>query len=149
MTRHINEAGLELIKSFEALRFESYQDQAGIWSIGWGHTRGVRRGQSVSQEQAEFFLRNDISDAENYVEVVTGGVATIDNEFAAMVSLCFNIGSGNFHGSSVLRQHRAGNYEAAADAFLLWNKVHQDGRLVASKGLARRRQAERALYLGE
>jgi lysozyme len=68
------------------------------------------------------------------------------NQFDAMVSLAFNIGSRAFRSSTVLRQHRAGNYLAAA-AFLLWDKDHQDGQLVVVPGLLRRRQIERAYYL--
>jgi lysozyme len=64
-----------------------------------------------------------------------------------MVSLCFNIGSGNFRTSSVLKFHLAGSVDAAADAFLLWDKAHVDGVLQEVAGLLARRQAERALYL--
>jgi lysozyme len=149
MTRHINEAGLELIKSFEGLRLDAYQDQAGVWTIGYGHTAGVAPGQLVNQELADMFLRSDLGRAETYVAVVTRDVPTADDQFAAMVSLCFNIGSGNFRTSTVLRRHRTGDYQLAGAAFLLWNKLHADGRLVPSKGLTRRRAAERALYLSE
>jgi lysozyme len=64
-----------------------------------------------------------------------------------MVSLAFNIGSRAFRSSTVLRQHRAGNYAAAADAFLMWDKDHQDGQLVVVPGLLGRRRMERAYYL--
>src|SRR6202035_3888215 len=64
---------------------------------------------------------------------------TVPHQFDALVSLCFNIGAGGFHSSTVLRQHRAGNYAAAADAFLMWDKDHHDGVLVANPGLLRRR----------
>ena len=77
----------------------------------------------------------------------TDDVPTGENQFAAMVSLCFNIGSGNFKTSSVLRRHREGDDAAAADAFLLWDKAHVDGELVELDGLLRRREAERTLYL--
>jgi GH24 family phage-related lysozyme (muramidase) len=58
------------------------------------------------------------------------GTETTSNQFGAMVSLCFNIGSGAFASSTVLHRHRAGNYTAAADAFLMWDKDHHDGKLV-------------------
>jgi len=64
-----------------------------------------------------------------------------------MVSLCYNIGAGAFAGSTVLREHCAGAYQAAADAFLMWNKATIDGVLKEVAGLTRRRQAERTLYL--
>ena len=75
-------------------------------------------------------------------------VKTVSRQFDAMVSLCFNIGVGAFRSSTVLRQHRAGNYAAAGDAFLMWDKDHQDGVLVEVPGLLKRRQIERAFYLG-
>jgi lysozyme len=149
MSRHINEAGLELIKSFEGLRLDAYLDQAGVLTIGFGHTIGVLPGAVITQQQADAFLRSDLGRSETYVDAVTLDVPTEDDQFAAMVSLCFNIGSGNFRTSTVLRRHRAGDHQLAGAAFLLWNKLHADGRLVPSKGLTRRRAAERALYLGE
>ena len=147
MPRHINEAGLAMIKSFEGLRLDAYRDPVGIWTIGYGHIRGVQPGMTITEPQATDFLRQDLAAAENSVGAVTADAPTTGNQFSAMVSLCFNIGSGNFRTSSVLRQHRAQNPAAAADAFLLWDKGHRDGQLVVLPGLRRRRQAERALYL--
>ena len=147
MPRNINQAGLAMIKSFEGLRLDAYQDSADIWTIGYGHTRGVQEGMSISETDATAFLEQDIAGAGAFVDAATADVATGENQFAAMVSLCFNIGSGNFKTSSVLRRHREGDSAAAADAFLLWDKAHVDGELVELDGLLRRRQAERALYL--
>lgn len=147
MLRTINDAGLNLIESFEGLRLDAYQDVAGIWTIGYGHIRGVRPGMSITQEQAVLFLQQDLSDAETSVDSLTASVPTTNNQYAAMVSLCFNIGTGNFRTSSVLRFHLARDYTTAADKFLLWDKATEDGHLVEVPGLLRRRQAERDLYL--
>ena len=147
MPRHINETGLAMIKSFEGLRLDAYRDPVGIWTIGYGHTRGVQPGMTITEPQATDFLRQDLAAAENFIGAVTADVPTLGNQFSAMVSLCFNIGSGNFKSSSVLRFHRAQNPAPAADAFLLWDKGHVDGQLVVLPGLLRRRQAEKALYL--
>jgi len=89
-------------------------------------------------------LIRDLSTAEDFVNA--RGLSS-DNQFAAMVSLTFNIGTGAFLGSTVLHQHKAGNFEAAADAFLLWDKAHINGKLVVVPGLLNRRIDERALYL--
>lgn len=147
MAREIDAAGLALIKRFEGLRLEAYQDVAGIWTIGYGHTRGVVPGMTITEAQADQALADDLGGAEAVVDDATADVATGDNEFSAMVSLCFNIGSANFRASTVLREHRAGAFAAAADAFLMWNKTHVDGVLQEVAGLTDRRTAERALYL--
>ena len=146
--RAINRAGLDLIKRNEGLRLSAYQDVAGIYTIGYGHTP-ASPGQTIDEAEAERLLLNDINFAIAIVTDATGAVQTTDNQFSAMVSLAFNIGIGGFRQSSVVRHHQAGDYQAAADAFLLWNKAHVDGVLVVVAGLARRRSEERALYLAE
>ena len=145
MARRINEAGLALIKRFEGLKLDAYRDVAGIWTIGYGHIRGVEPGMHISEAEAEQALRDDLYSAERTVADAAGPAG--DNQFAAMVSLCFNIGSANFRGSTVLRQHRAGDHAAAAEAFLLWNKARIQGVLQPVQGLTNRRRAECQLYL--
>ena len=120
---------------------------AGIWTIGYGHIRGVREGMTITEEQATQYLQEDLADTETAVDAMTSTAPTTNNQYAAMISLCFNIGSGNFRTSSVLRFHLARDYTSAADSFLLWDKAHGDGQLVEVPGLLRRRQAERDLYL--
>ena len=149
MLRTINDAGLNLIKSFEGCRLAAYQDVAGIWTIGYGHIRGVREGMTITEQQATQYLQEDLADTEGAVDWMTSAAPTTNNQYAAMVSLCFNIGSGNFKTSSVLRFHLARDYASAADAFLLWDKSHVDGQLVEVQGLLNRRRAERDLYLTE
>jgi GH24 family phage-related lysozyme (muramidase) len=145
--RASNEAGIGLIASSEGLRLQAYQDIAGNWTVGYGHVSGVQPGMTITDREAVEILKADLADAEASVEALASDVPTDDNQFAAMVSLCFNIGSGNFRTSSVLRQHRAANPSAAADAFLLWDKAHVNGQLQVVQGLLNRRQRERDLYL--
>ena len=145
--RSINTAGLALIEQFEGLKFEAYLCPAGVWTIGYGHTRGVHPGMVMTKEQAQQALQDDLLTAEGAVESAVGDAATTDNRFAAMVSLCYNIGAANFRTSTVLRDHRAGNYPAAGEAFLSWNKIAKGGVLQPSLGLTNRRNAERALYM--
>ena len=102
---------------------------------------------TITEDQATAFLRDDLADAESVVDAATSASPTTDNQFAAMASLCFNIGGGNFRDSSVLRFHLESNAAAAADAFLLWNKARVNGQLVEVQGLVNRRQKERTLYL--
>ena len=147
MPRIINKSGLALIKQSEGMRLEAYPDVHGIWTIGYGHTGCVTPGMTITQDQADQLLQEDLDGAQNGVGIAVGQADTSDNQFAAMVSLCYNIGLGNFRSSTVLRQHLTGNTPAAADAFLLWNKATIDGTLQVVAGLTRRRTAERALYL--
>jgi lysozyme len=147
MSRSINDAGLALIRRFEGCRLQAYQDVAGIWTIGYGHTGDVSVGMTITQEQADRFLQADLHGTENAVDAVARRAPTTDNQFAAMVSLCYNTGAGAFRSSTVLRQHLAGNAAAAADAFLMWDKATIDGKLQVVQGLRNRREAERQLYL--
>jgi lysozyme len=147
MPRTINAAGLDLIKSFEGCKLKAYQDVAGIWTIGYGHIHGVSAGMTFTQDQAEQALLADLRTTEAAVENDVKGAATTDNQFAAMVALCFNIGTGHFEESTVLRDHREGDIQKAADAFLMWNKSTIDGVLQDVAGLTNRRNAERKLYL--
>ena len=147
MARTINAAGLNLIESFEGCELTAYKDVAGIWTIGYGHTRGVTAGMVFTQQQADQALADDLLSTETSVDRAVQAVTTTDNRFAAMVSLTYNIGSGNFASSTVLREHLAGNTQAAAAAFLLWNKATINGVLQVVAGLTRRRTDEQALYL--
>jgi lysozyme len=147
MAQDINQAGLDLIKTFEGCKLDAYQDVKGIWTIGYGHIRGVEAGMHVSPQEAEAMLHDDLQSAVSAINTSLGGKPATANQFSAMVALCFNIGSGNFRQSSVLREHLAGNTQGAADAFLMWNKARIDGVLTAVKGLTNRRTAERQLYL--
>jgi lysozyme len=147
VARRINAAGLALIKRFEGLRLAAYQDVAGIWTIGYGHTAGVGPGMVMTEAEADQALADDLEGAAAAVDDATQDVTTGDNQFSAMVALSFNIGAANFRGSTVLREHRAGDAQAAADAFLLWNKARIAGVLQPVPGLTNRRTAERQLYL--
>lgn len=140
----INVAGLALIKTFEGLRLDAYRCPAGIPTVGYGHTGSdVRIPMTITPGEAERLLLRDLARFE--AVVAANAEDASENQFSAMVCLAFNIGPGRFLGSSVLRRHNAGNHAGAADAFLMWNKA---GRKVLA-GLIRRREAERALYLGE
>jgi lysozyme len=147
MAQQTNQAGLDLIKTYEGCKLDAYQDVKGIWTIGYGHIRGVVPGMHLTSAQAEEVLKDDLRGTEAAVSACIGNAATTSDQFSAMVSLCFNIGSGNFRQSSVLAQHLAGHFQQAADAFLLWNKARIDGVLTEVKGLTNRRTSERDLYL--
>lgn len=144
--RRINSAGINLIKRFEGCKLTAYRDPVGIPTIGYGSTGNhVRMGMTISPQNAEDLLLKDLVRFERGVEDRTHGIEITDNEFSAMVSLAFNIGLANFAQSSVLRRTLAGNFQGAADAFLMWDRA--GGKVLS--GLTRRREAERALFLKE
>lgn len=140
----INAAGLALVKEFEGCKLVAYRDAVGILTIGYGSTGNhVYLGKKITQQQADELLQQDLSRFEIGVNAQLGGVPTTDNQRSAMISLAFNIGLGAFAKSSVLRNHKARKYTAAANSFLLWVKA--GGKTL--KGLVRRRARERSLYL--
>ena len=136
--------GLTLTRSFEGLRLTAYQDSAGVWTIGYGHTGPeVHHGQCISELEAEALLRSDLASAVRAVQKAVQ-VELAQHQFDALVDFCYNAGRGNFLGSSLLRYVNQGEFDSAVVQFGLW--VHAGGKVVL--GLARRRAAEAALFSG-
>ena len=135
--------GLALTQLFEGDVLHAYQDQKGVWTIGYGHTAGVQPGQTITQAQAEAFLMGDVGSAVNCVNEVVEVLLT-QQQFDALVDFTFNLGPGAFKGSTLLKDINAGNFPAAITQFDLWD--HCGG--VVNAGLLRRRQAETAEFAG-
>lgn len=145
----LSDEGLRLIKSFEGYHTRlkdgsctAYLCPAGVPTLGYGCTEGIKLGMVWTQEQAEEALRREIAKFEN---AVTKSV-TVDinqNEFDSMVSLAYNIGVAGFQRSSILRRLNKGDRKGAALAFHLWNQG--GGRVLP--GLVSRRAREAALFL--
>jgi len=133
--------GLALTESFEGCRLVAYQDSVGVWTIGYGHTKGVFEGMTCTQEQAEQWLIEDVAEAEAAVNKLVH-IAMSQEEFDALVDFVFNLGIGSFAHSTLLAKLNARDIEGAADEFDKWDRA--GGVEVA--GLLRRRQAERALF---
>ncbi len=138
----INNAGLELVKSFEGCVLHSYQDSVGIWTSGYGHTSGVRPGQTISQAEADQNLHEDLSSSEEAVQRLVKVVLT-SNQFSALVSFVFNLGEGSLASSTLLRLFNSGETVLAAKEFLKWDRAGG----VELPGLTRRRTAEMHLFL--
>lgn len=135
--------GLQLIKNFEGLRLHAYQDTRGIWTIGWGDTANVKRGDTISISEAEARLVHRLTyDFEPTVNRVAIAPGTTQNQFDAMVSLAYNIGSTNFITSTLARLHKAGAFERAEQEFGRW--IYSNGERLT--GLVTRRKAEAQLY---
>jgi len=141
-------AAVAEIAESEGLRLKAYRCPAGVWTIGWGETDGVRPGDTCTKEQADRWLLEDVTDRAKAIRRMCT-VEPSENELGALVSLAYNIGLEGLRRSTVLRQHNAGNRQAAARAFGLWNKARNQrtGQLEVLDGLTARRAREAALYL--
>lgn len=140
--RQINQDGLNLIKQWEGLRLQAYLCPANVWTIGYGHTLTAKKGMSISEAEAVNLLRGDLAKFQRCVEdAVT--VSLNDNQFAALVSFCFNVGEGALRGSTLLKKLNAGNYDAVPSELARWNKVGKN----VSAGLVNRRAAEAGLWV--
>lgn len=147
--------GVELIKKHELLRLKAYLCPAGVPTIGWGSTRGVVIGMTITEEQAKERLRTDLEVAESAVNKC--GATMNQNEFDALVSFTFNVGVKNFLGSTLLKKLRQDApapkgrpWERRADVakeFGRWVYARNPaGVMVQLPGLVKRRADERALF---
>lgn len=133
--------GLALTEGFEGCSLIAYQDQVGVWTIGYGHTQGVTDGMTCTHDQAEQFLLADAADAEAAVNRLVH-IAMSQEEFDALVDFTFNLGAGNFASSTLLKKLNDRDIQGAIDEFVKWDRA--GGVEVA--GLLRRRQAEAAEF---
>ena len=130
--------GIELIKRFEGCRLTAYRCAAGVPTIGYGHTAGVKMGQSITQKRAEAFLREDLEKYERNVQKYDDTYRWNQNEFDALVSFAYNVGSVN-----QLLAGGSRTKKTIAEKMLLYNKAA--GRVLDE--LSKRRAAERDLFL--
>lgn len=144
----VNDATVALVKEFEGFRGTAYRCPAGIWTIGYGTTAAAgvgispKHGMTITESDAAAYLHATLDKfADQIALAITAPIN--ENEFGAFVSLAYNIGPGAFKKSSALRYFNAEDKVAAAKAILLWNKA--GGKVL--KGLTRRREAERELFL--
>ena len=136
--------GIALIKELEGLRLKAYKCPGGVWTIGYGHTAGVQPGMLITEAQAEQFLKEDLLVFEKAVN--TQILSINQNQFDALVSFTYNVGTGNFSNSTLLRKVRVNPQDnSIMDEFLRW--VFSKGRVLP--GLQRRRLAEMKLYFSK
>lgn len=133
--------GIDFIKSFEALRLQAYLCEANKLTIGYGHTRNVRLGQTCTVAEAEQMLAEDIAIAEKAVNTINQELT--QNQYDSLVSLCFNIGNENFKTSTLYRKVNADpNNPTIKGEFVRWIYCKKK----KSKGLTRRRIEEAKIY---
>jgi lysozyme len=137
----ISQEGVNLIKHFEGCYLDAYLCPAGVWTIGYGHTKGVKEGDAIEQEAAEAFL---IEDLESFEQAVTRlvEVPLTQQQFDALVSWTFNLGAGNLAESTLLRKLNNYQYAEVPEQMMRW--VRAGGQVL--DGLVRRRAAEAALF---
>lgn len=142
MAMRTSSIGLQLIEHFEGLRTTAYRCPAGVWTIGIGHTSGVKQGTTCSVEQAREWLRSDVAHAERCVNDAVRGTRLNQAQFDALVSFVFNLGCGAFLRSTMLKLLNAGKVADVGPQFARWTRA---GSRVLD-GLVRRRAAERKLF---
>lgn len=148
MTKPVTQAAVDLVKHFEGLYLEAYRCPAGVPTIGYGHTDGVRLGQTVTEAQAEQLLTSDLAEAaadvDRYVKVPLN-----DDQRGALSSFVFNLGAGSLASSTLLRKLNLGDATGAAAEFGRWVYATVNGKPTKLAGLVARRAAEQALFEGK
>ena len=139
-----SQEGLSLIKKFEGCELEAYRCAASVLTIGYGSTKDVKEGDSITQEEADALLLHEMNEYEGYVK----DSVTVDldqNQFDALVSWVFNLGPSNLKASTMLKVLNNKEFEEVPSQIKRWNKA--GGKVL--QGLIRRREAEALLFEGK
>ena len=140
----ISQEGINLIKKFEGCKLEAYKCAANVWTIGYGSTKGVKEGDSITQEEAENLLMKDLEVFEDAVNKAVQR-SIVHCQVDALVSWTFNLGAGNLNSSTMLKKLNNQEYDEVASQMKRWNKAN--GKVL--EGLVRRREAEAKMFAGE
>lgn len=141
---NISEEGKQLIKKFEGCRLSAYKCSAGVWTCGWGATRGVSEGDEWSQSYADERFDGDIVEYENYInDNVTAPLS--QHQFDSLCAWVYNLGPANLKSSTMLKVLNQCKYEEVPYQMKRWNKA--GGEVL--EGLVRRREAEALLFEGK
>jgi len=136
--------GLSLIKKFEGCELEAYKCAAGVWTIGYGSTKGVKENNTITQEEADNLLLEEVKEYEKYVDCYVDAPLK-QNQFDSLVAWTFNLGPNALASSTLLKVLNAGDYEGVPAQIKRWNKAN--GKVL--EGLVRRREAEALLFEGK
>ena len=146
---NISDKGIRFIKNFEGFSPTWYKDSKGVWTIGFGHAGSLSERyniQRINEQTAIKILQNDLSQAEDIINRLVK-IDLTQNQFDALTSFVFNVGSGNFSNSTLLKRLNEGKFEEVINEFLRWNKITYKGKKVELKGLTKRREKESKLFL--
>jgi lysozyme len=141
---NISQEGISLIKKFEGCELEAYKCAAGVWTIGYGHTKNVKEGDSILKEDAESMLVHELQEYCNDVDIAVK-VDLKQNEFDALVSWTYNLGPTNLNSSTMLKVLNEGKHNEVPAQMKRWNKA--SGQV--KQGLVRRREAEALMFEGK
>ena len=141
---NISQNGIDLIKHFEGCELEAYKCPAGVWTIGYGHTKGIQPGMVITEETANDMLVEELEEYVNYINSMVKCPLS-QNQFDALVSWVYNLGPANLQASTLLKVLNAGDYAGVPAQIMRWNKA--GGKVL--EGLTRRRQAEANLFMGK
>ena len=141
---NISQEGINLIKKFEGCKLEAYKCAADVWTIGYGSTKDVKEGNTLTQEEAEELLIKDLKVFEDAVNKAVKR-SMVQCQFDALVSWTFNLGAGNLNSSTMLKKLNNQEYDEVVPQMKRWNKAN--GKVL--EGLIRRREAEALLYEGK
>ena len=140
----ISQEGLSLIKKFEGCELEAYRCAANVLTIGYGSIKGVKEGDTITQEEADSLLLHEMDEYEGYINDMVNADLK-QNQFDAMVSWVFNLGPSNLQASTLLKVLNSKDYEGVPSQIKRWNKA--GGQV--KQGLIRRREAEALLFEGK
>ena len=118
----ISKEGIALIKKFEGIELQAYQDSVGVWTIGYGHTKGVKEGDNISLKQAEAMLEEELEEYEGYINNMVK-VRLEQNQFDALVAWVYNLGPTNLAQSTLLKVLNKAIYEEVPYEIRRWNKA--------------------------
>lgn len=139
----ISSDGIDLIKYYEQCRLFAYRDSVGVPTIGWGHTKGVRMGQAITQKQADDYLLEDVASVEKSLNQL--GINFKQCQFDALCSWTFNLGAGSLLSSTMCKKIKAGaSDEEITDQLIKWHNAGGQPLL----GLMKRRVSEANMFLG-
>ena len=151
MMTYTNDA-VNLIKTFEGLKTKAYKCSAGVLTIGYGHTKGVKANDVITEKQADEYLKADLDYfSESLNKQLKADKVELQNvhQFDALICFAFNCGKGALYGSTLWEKLKTKDYQAAACQFERWNKANVDGKYIVLNGLTRRRRAEMLLFIKE
>ena len=139
-----SQEGICLIKKFEGCKLEAYQCSANVWTIGYGHTKNIVKGDTCTKEEAEQILTDDLEEFEGYVNNLVEADLN-QSQFDALVAWTYNLGPTNLKSSTLLKRLNEGDMDDVPHQIRRWNKA--GGQVL--DGLIRRREAEALLFKGE
>ena len=138
---NISQEGISLIKKFEGCELEAYKCAAGVWTIGYGHTKDVKENDVITKEEAESMLVHELQEYCNDVDIAVK-VDLKQNEFDSLVSWTYNLGPTNLNSSTMLRVLNEGKHDEVSAQIKRWNKANGQ----VKEGLVRRREAEALMF---